>query len=117
MTAVPKVQLNLTLDDMLLSPDSAPNTGVGVRSIIMTAIADNVEDEKCVVAQYRTTAAQKEEFKAHLNAHDKNSIPIEWVIDIADESNGEYLPLQRDKISSRINYSIRMVLWNGLSFR
>jgi len=85
--SVPKVQLNLSLDDMMM-PESAPNTGVGVRSIVMACIADNVEDEKCVVAQYRTTAAQKDDFRKHLADCDKNSVPIEWVIDIADESNG-----------------------------
>mmetsp|Transcript_28461 Transcript_28461/g.40530 ORF Transcript_28461/g.40530 Transcript_28461/m.40530 type:complete len:455 (-) Transcript_28461:545-1909(-) len=85
--SVPKVQLNLSLDDMMVS-ESAPNTGVGVRSIVLACIAENVEDEKCVVAQYRTTAAQKEEFRKHLADHDKNHVPIEWVIDIADESNG-----------------------------
>lgn len=87
MSTVPKVQLNLSLDDMIMS-DTAPNTGIGTRSIVMSAIADNIEDEKCVVAQYRTTLAQKEEFKTHLNSCEKNKIPIEWVIDIADESNG-----------------------------
>ena len=87
LSSVPKVQLNISLDDM---QDSAPNTGVGLRSIVMSAIADNVEEEKCVVAQYRTTTAQKEEFKAYLNSCDKNRVPIEWVIDIADESNGNF---------------------------
>lgn len=85
--SVPKVQLNLSLDDMMMS-ESVPNTGVGVRSIVLACIADNVEDEKCVVAQYRTTAAQKEEFRKHLADCDKNYVAIEWVIDIADESNG-----------------------------
>ena len=82
-SSVPKVQLNLSLDDM---QDSVPNTGA-LRSIVMSAIADNVEEEKCVVAQYRTTVSQKEDFKQYLNSCDKNRVPIEWVIDIADESN------------------------------
>eukprot|EP01036_Dinobryon_divergens_P033598 gene33598-43420_t len=83
--SVPKVQLNISMDDM---HDSAPNTAAGLRSIVMSAIAENVEDEKCVVAQYRTTTTQKEDFKAYLNSCDKDRVPIEWVIDIADESNG-----------------------------
>jgi hypothetical protein len=47
-----------------------------------------VEDEKCVVAQYRTSTTQKNAFAQHLSSSRQNSIPIEWVIDIADESNG-----------------------------
>ena len=86
-SSVPKVQLNLSLDDM---QDSVPNTGA-LRSIVMSAIADNVEEEKCVVAQYRTTVSQKEDFKQYLNSCDKNRVPIEWVIDIADESNGNLI--------------------------
>ena len=86
-SSVPKVQLNLSLDDM---QDSVSNTGA-LRSIVMSAIADNVEEEKCVVAQYRTTVSQKEDFKQYLNSCDKNRVPIEWVIDIADESNGNLI--------------------------
>jgi hypothetical protein len=52
------------------------------------AVKAGVEDEKCVVAQYRTTLAQKEAFENHLATCTANRIPVEWVIDIADESNG-----------------------------
>jgi hypothetical protein len=52
------------------------------------AAADGVENEKCVVAQYRTTVKQKDIFRNHMDAHPRNKIPVEWVIDIADESNG-----------------------------
>lgn len=68
------------------SPDGDKKDGM--KSIVAASIKDNVEDEKCVVAQYRTTKQQKEEFTAHLKTCHKNNIPIEWVIDIADESNG-----------------------------
>lgn len=57
-------------------------------SLLASSIKDGVEDEKCVVAQYRTTAKQKNAFVQHISNHPKNSIPVEWVIDIADESNG-----------------------------
>jgi hypothetical protein len=57
-------------------------------SLAEASIKDKVEDEKCVVAQYRTTTLQKETFAQHLSTCRKNSVPIEWVIDIADESNG-----------------------------
>jgi hypothetical protein len=56
--------------------------------IVDSAVADGVQDEKCVVAIYRTTIEQKEKFKKHLLTCPRNYIPIEWVIDIADESNG-----------------------------
>jgi len=53
------------------------------------AVVENVEKEKCVVAQYKTTTAQKEAFQSLLKETDNLSkIPVEWVIDIADEANG-----------------------------
>ena len=58
------------------------------KSLIASSVKDRVEDEKCVVAQYRTSAKQKNTFVQHLSTCSKNSVPIEWVIDIADESNG-----------------------------
>lgn len=57
-------------------------------SLAASSIKDHVEDEKCVVAQYRTSTTQKNAFAQHLSTSRQNSIPIEWVIDIADESNG-----------------------------
>ena len=57
-------------------------------SLVDSSVQDNVEDEKCVVAQYRTTSNQKNTFVQHLSSHSKEAVPIEWVIDIADESNG-----------------------------
>jgi hypothetical protein len=50
-----------------------------------SSIAENVEDEKCVVAQYRTTSQQKKAFAGHLTSCPNTEIPIEWIIDIADE--------------------------------
>ena len=61
---------------------------VGLESIANAAVAEGVETEKCVVAQYRTTLEQKEKFIKHLDSSELNYIPCEWVIDIADESNG-----------------------------
>ena len=57
-------------------------------SLVSASVVDKVEEEKCVVAQYRTTTQQKKAFVDHLAISPKNKIPIEWVIDIADESNG-----------------------------
>lgn len=57
-------------------------------SYAQSAIAEGVENEKCVVSQYRTSKKQKEIFEKHLDSCDSKRIPIEWVIDIADESNG-----------------------------
>lgn len=75
---MPKFQLNL--DDEVNDDNSY--------SIVDASIAENVEDEKCVVAQYRTTKQQKQLFMQHIENCDRCEIPIEWVIDIADESNG-----------------------------
>jgi hypothetical protein len=58
------------------------------RGLLAAAVKDGVEDEKCVVAQYRTTAKQKHALVHHLASCQKTSVPTEWVIDIADESNG-----------------------------
>jgi hypothetical protein len=80
-TSVPKVQLNL--DEVIDNENSEP-----IRSIVAASIKEKVEDEKCVVAQYRTSLQQKKDFMSHLSTCHKNNIPIEWVIDIADESNG-----------------------------
>jgi hypothetical protein len=59
-----------------------------IDGVVAKAIAPDVEKEKCVVAQYKTTEEQLEKFKDLLNNCDINYIPLEWVIDIADESNG-----------------------------
>jgi hypothetical protein len=59
-----------------------------LESIVDASIKDDVESEKCVVASHRTTTAQKEAMVEHLKTCDRTKIPIEWVIDIADESSG-----------------------------
>lgn len=60
-----------------------------MRSIVAASIKEGVEDEKCVVAQYRTSKDQKKNFvQLMATVEKKNYVPIEWVIDIADESNG-----------------------------
>lgn len=76
---IPKVQLDL---DGMIDEDGA------LASLVDAAVADGVEDEKCVVGQYRTSKQQKQEFVQLLETCDRDRIPIEWVIDIADESNG-----------------------------
>ena len=57
-------------------------------SMIARATAVGVEKEKCVVSHYKTSTEQLDQFKELLSTCDKNRIPLEWVIDIADESNG-----------------------------
>jgi hypothetical protein len=57
-------------------------------NLVDLSIEEGVENEKCVVAQYRTTAEQRVTFQNHLKSCSRTKIPIEWVIDIADESNG-----------------------------
>jgi hypothetical protein len=57
-------------------------------SLADAAVCEGVEDEKCVVAVYRTTDEDVQDFKRLLATSDREAIPIEWVIDIADESNG-----------------------------
>lgn len=57
-------------------------------SLVDKSIKNGVESEKCVVPNYKTTLKQKEVFEEHLHGCNMAEIPIEWVIDIADESNG-----------------------------
>jgi hypothetical protein len=56
--------------------------------LVEKAVAPGVENEKCVIAAYRTTEAQVKAFQKLLDTSDRTNIPLEWVIDIADESNG-----------------------------
>lgn len=73
------------------SIDSASNTSTVSTQrdkLVEQSVRDGAENEKCVVAQYRTSLEQKEIFKKHLTTCTKDRIPIEWVIDIADETNG-----------------------------
>jgi hypothetical protein len=69
-------------------PSSAATSPKNHESIAILACRPGVEDEKCVVSQYRTSSEQRQKFHDHLNHHSGNRIPIEWVIDIADESSG-----------------------------
>jgi hypothetical protein len=57
-------------------------------SLVKMSSRDGVENEKCVVAQHRTTVQQRDAFKALCAKHPSTNIPVEWVIDIADESSG-----------------------------
>ena len=59
-----------------------------VESLLLSSTREGVETEKCVVAQHRTTVAQRDNFIEHIGEHEPEKIPIEWVIDIADEKNG-----------------------------
>ena len=61
---------------------------VDLESLLLSSTREGVETEKCVVAQHRTTIAQRDAFVEHIGEHDTDRIPIEWVIDIADEKNG-----------------------------
>jgi hypothetical protein len=57
-------------------------------SLVDLSINPDAEKEKCIVAQYRTTSEMRSTFIALVNKEPRTRIPIEWVIDIADESNG-----------------------------
>lgn len=57
-------------------------------SLAQRAAAESAVNEKCVVAQFRTSPEQREIFATHLKSCNSSAIPIEWVIDVADESNG-----------------------------
>jgi hypothetical protein len=80
--------MSLNLDDF--ATEGAPTGDVVGEGggFAEKCIAPGVEEEKCVIAAYRTTEAQTKVFKTVLADSEANKIPVEWVIDIADESNG-----------------------------
>ena len=58
-------------------------------SLASRAVTLAALNERCVVSQFRTTSEQRLLFESHLKTcKSYEAIPIEWVIDIADESNG-----------------------------
>lgn len=59
-----------------------------VISYVDASICEGVENEKCLVSHLRTTTEQKNRFAEHVAKHDRSQIPIEWVVDIADEYDG-----------------------------
>ena len=73
-----------------LELDNEHETSMEAFSLVELSIADGVEDEKCPVPEYRTTYEDVQDFKRLLATCNRDEIPIEWVIDIADESNGRF---------------------------
>jgi hypothetical protein len=67
---------------------SQNNQASSFSTLILSAGEEGVEKEKCVVSQYRTTSAQRKLFVRHLSLCTKDDIAIEWVIDIADDTDG-----------------------------
>ncbi len=59
-----------------------------MESLVDASIREGVETEKCVVSSHRTTSEQKAAMEEHMKTCDRKKIPIEWVIDIADEKSG-----------------------------
>lgn len=86
MSSVPSITLNL--DDVPELQPSASSRSTEISSLVQKALMENVEKEKCVVAQYKTTIEQKENLKNLVDESESSRLPLEWVIDIADEENG-----------------------------
>lgn len=61
------------------------------RSPIDAATADGVEQERCVVSSFKTTTAQKDALEQLVAAHGRENLPLEWVVDIADEQAGWFI--------------------------
>jgi hypothetical protein len=96
---LPSIQLdlgNLEEEGAIDSPNYPPSGSNGNEqqqyihhdSMVKKAIHPDVEREKCVIAQYKTTSEQLSALNKLLDENETHSIPLEWVIDIADESNG-----------------------------
>jgi hypothetical protein len=56
-------------------------------SLLDECSSEAAENEKCKVSNYRTTAEQRRAILKQMITSDRKHFPIEWVIDIADESN------------------------------
>jgi hypothetical protein len=87
--SVPSVKLNIDglFDGDRGNPEVDTPGGDG-ESMVKRATQPGVDSERCVVPQYKTSTAQLDAFNDLLKNSDPNYIPLEWVIDIADESNG-----------------------------
>ena len=68
------------MSDVAQIGEEALGDGEILLSICAAAIKEGVENEKCVVAQHRTTKQQKATFEEHLQSCKLNNVPIEWVI-------------------------------------
>ena len=69
-----------TADEQYEAPVSA--------SLLDRSLQPEALSERCLVQQYRTTQEQQTILYDHSDGKDRSALPIEWVIDIADESNG-----------------------------
>jgi hypothetical protein len=92
---IPSIQLNLGnledeggMDSPNFPPSGQEQDLPHHDSVVKKAIHPDVEREKCVIAQYKTTADQLTALNKLLDQNEIDAIPLEWVIDIADESNG-----------------------------
>ena len=61
-----------------------------IESTLALSIRDGVESDKCVVEAYLTTTEQKSNMISHMESNTPDKVPIEWVVDIADEHGGWY---------------------------
>jgi hypothetical protein len=57
-------------------------------SLLDRALLPEATTEKCLVQQYRTPLEQQQLLREHTVDVDRTRIPVEWIIDIADEANG-----------------------------
>lgn len=85
--SVPSVKLNI--DNLFDGEGNVElDTPADGESMVKRATQIGVDSERCVVPQYKTSTAQLDAFNDLLATSDPNYIPLEWVIDIADQSNG-----------------------------
>jgi hypothetical protein len=86
---IPSIELDLGVLENEEMNDQSPSQAIhDIESIVKKAIHPDVEKEKCVIAQYKTTSEQLDALNDLLTNHQPTYLPLEWVIDIADESNG-----------------------------
>lgn len=62
-----------------------------LHSVLDAALADGVELEKCVISALKTAPHQKEALLQLVIDNGREELPLEWVIDIADEKNGWFI--------------------------
>jgi hypothetical protein len=57
-------------------------------SLLEKSLSSAALSDRCLVPQYRTSAQQQRALSSLLQQHSTDALPVEWVVDIADESNG-----------------------------
>jgi hypothetical protein len=83
-----KIKTTSTMSDADSNEKRNDKNKCNPKSLVESAKDPEVIKENYVVGIYCTTETQRRIFEDHFSKCSKDSIPIEWMIDIADQTNG-----------------------------